>query len=86
MMGQNPKGHEVSGANARSIGDRPPHLENGRDDKALSGKTIHDLVGGCVHRETTKNRLGDVTDHRVVSVELEVIGRSRTQDGFVLRQ
>ena len=32
MMGQNPKEHEMPGANARSISDRPPHLANGRDD------------------------------------------------------
>ena len=44
MMSQHTKRHEVSGANARSVNDRSPHLANGRDDKALSRKFIHYVI------------------------------------------
>ena len=86
VMRQNPKGHEVSGTNARIISDRTPHLANSRNSKALGRETIHDVVSRRVSRETTKNRLGDMTDNRVVSKELEVIGSSRAEEGFILRQ
>ena len=84
VVGQNPERHKAPGASARIIGDRSPHLADGRDNKALLREPIHDVVGRSAHRKTTENGFRDIADHRIVSKELKVMGRSRARDGLVL--
>ena len=70
VMSKHPKGHEELGANASSVGNRMAHLANSRNDETLSNKLIKDDIRRSIHRKTTEDGLGDVANHRNLSIKV----------------
>ena len=86
MMSEHPQRHKVPRTNTSIIGDRTPHLANSRDDETLSREGIKDFIRRSVHRETTEDRLGDIADHWIVSIKVQMVSRSRPKNGVIFVQ
>ena len=86
VVSQNPERKEAPGANPSAIDFSTPHLANGRNRKISGSKLLKNSVRGSVRRKTPEDRLGDMTNHRIVGIELQMMSGCSTEDRLIFDQ
>ena len=86
VVSQNPERKEALGANPSAVDFGAPHLANGRNRNIPGSKFLKNSIRGSIRRKTTEDRLGDMTNHGIVSEELQLMSSSCTEDRLIFGQ